>query len=372
MHDLGVPEELASAVLTVDLDAIAENWRALDHRSPNAVTGGVVKADAYGLGMARVAPALFRAGCRVFFVAHVSEGIDLRALLPGAEIEIHVLNGLVIGAEAAYRAHNLIPVLGSLREIDRWIAYCDGAPLACDLHVDTGMLRLGLPSGELDTLAADHDRLGGLDVRLVMSHFASADECDTPQNDHQLARFKAARAKLPMGRSCFANSAGIFLGGDYHGEVVRPGVALYGINPTPWTANPMRAVATLMARIVQIRDAAPGETVSYGATHTVERPTRIATVAAGYADGYKRSLSGVGQGYIGGRRVPVLGRVTMDLTMFDVTDAAADRCRPGDWIELMGENITVDEVADAAGTIGYEILTGMGRRFHRRYVGGGE
>ena len=369
MHDLSVPEHLAGAILTIDLDALVDNYLDLRARAGGAVTGGVVKADAYGLGMAEVAPALADAGCEVFFVAHVSEGVALRALLPNAEI--HILNGLLPGAGGAYRDHRLVPVLGSLLEIDHWIEFCGTSPLPCDLHVDTGMLRLGLPTDELTVLAKDRARLDKLNVNLVMSHFASADEEGTDQNARQLAAFTEAREKLSMGRSCFANSAGIFLGGDYLGDVVRPGVALYGINPTPWTDNPMRTVATLKAKILQVRQAAPGETVSYGATHTIDHPTRIATVAAGYADGYKRSLSGVGCGYIAGRRVPVLGRVTMDLTMFDVGAVAQEDCKPGDWIELMGPNISVDEVAASAGTIGYEILTGMGRRYHRSYVGGG-
>ncbi len=368
MTDHVVPEHLAGAVVTVDLDAIVSNYKLLRETANAAVTGAVVKADAYGLGMARVAPALAAAGCEVFFVAHVSEGIQLRKLLSNAEI--HILNGLLSGAEAAYSDHRLIPVLGSLNEIDRWNAHCGDTSLDCDIHIDTGMLRLGLPPDELDALAADVNRLQSLDIQLVMSHFASADVEGTDQSARQLAAFRAARKKLPMGRTSFANSAGIFLGGDFLGDVVRPGIALYGCNPTPWAANPMRPVVSLSARILQVRQVAPGESVSYGATHVVDKPGKIATVAAGYADGYLRSLSGAGYGFIDAVRVPILGRVTMDMIMLDVTDVAEDKCRPGMAVELLGAQVTVDDVAHAAGTIGHEVMTGLGARYHRRYIGG--
>ncbi|MBT6096484.1 MAG: alanine racemase [Rhodospirillaceae bacterium] len=368
MTEYVVPEHLAGAIVTVDLDAIVSNYQLLRDSAKGAITAAVVKADAYGLGMARVAPALAAAGCEVFFVAHVSEGIQLRELLP--DTEIHILNGLLSGAEAAYGDHRLIPVLGSLNEVDRWIAQCGDTPLACDIHIDTGMLRLGLPADELNELAADPARLQCLDVQLVMSHFASADVENTNQSARQLMAFRASREKLPMGRTNLANSAGIFLGAEYRGDVVRPGIALYGCNPTPWTENPMRPVITLSAQILQVRHVAPGETVSYGATHAVDKPSKIATVATGYADGYLRSLSDTGYGFISGIRVPVLGRVTMDMIMLDVSEIAEDKCRPGMWVELIGSHVTVDDVAAAAGTIGHEIMTSIGARYHRRYIGG--
>jgi len=367
MIENSVPSHLAGAVLTVDLDALAANYRLMRDTAGGAEAAAVVKADAYGTGIAQAAPRLWAEGCRTFFVAHVGEGVRLRSLL--ADADIHILNGLLPGAEEAYIEHHLVPALGSLDEIARWKSACGAAPRPCGIHVDTGMLRLGLPPDELDAIAGDASLLDGLDIRLVMSHFASADE-ETPQNADQLARFRRAREILPMGRSSFANSSGIFLGAKYRGDVVRPGVALYGCNPTPGRENPMRPVISLEARILQVRNAAPGETVSYGATYSVEKPMRIATVSAGYADGYLRSLSGAGRAYIGGRPVPVVGRVTMDLTMLDVSDVAPETCRPGDWAELIGPHIAVDEVAALAGTIGYEILTSLGRRYHRRYLGG--
>ena len=363
-----ISEDIAGAVVAIDLDAIADNYRLLRDWAQGAETAAVVKADAYGTGMARVAPVVASAVCKTFFVAHVGEGVELRAVLPNANI--HILNGLLHGAEDSYGRHALIPVLSSLDEVDRWISKCGDAFLPCDLHIDTGMLRLGLPPDEVDILAGDVDRLNKLDINLVVSHFASADVENSDQSGRQLATFQAARKLLPMGRTSLANSSGIFLGGDYLGDVVRPGIALYGCNPTPWTQNPMRPVVTLMARILQRRNATPGETVSYGATHTIEKPTKIATVSAGYADGYLRSLSAKGYGFIDGTRLPILGRVTMDMIMLDVSEVLEEKCRPGQWVELIGGHISADDIANAAGTISHEILTGLGDRYHRRYVSG--
>lgn len=366
MRNQSIPEPLAGAVLTVDLDAIAANYALLRDAARGAEAAAVVKADAYGLGAERVAPVLAEAGCGTFFVAHVGEGVALRRILPDAEI--HILNGLLPDAAEAYVAHRLIPALGSLDDIRRWRADARTRARPCDIHVDTGMLRLGLPPDELAALADDPAPLAGLDVRLVMSHFASADDAQAAQNRAQLAEFRAARDILPMGRTSFANSSGIFLGPEYRGDVVRPGVALYGCNPTPWRENPMRPVVSLMGRVLQVRDALPGENVSYGATFTVEKSMRIATVGVGYADGYPRSLSGRAEGFIDGVALPVLGRVTMDLIMLDASTVAADNCRPGAWVELIGPHMPVDTLADAAGTIGYEILTSLGSRYHRRYL----
>jgi alanine racemase len=363
MRATNVPEDLAGAILTIDLDAVVANYRLLRERAATE-TAAVVKADAYGLGAARVAPRLWGAGCRIFFVAHPAEGIQLRAILP-TEAEIHILNGLLPDT-AAYVAHRLIPALGSLVEIERWRAA--GGGHACDIHVDTGMLRLGLAPAELARLAAEPGCLDGLDVRFVMSHFASADDDATPQNAAQAEAFRRTREILPMGLTSFANSAGIFLGPEYRGDVVRAGFSLYGGSPTPWTQNPMRQTVKLMGRVLAVRDAEPGDTVSYGATYKVEKPMRIATVGVGYADGYPRSLSGRGHGHIDGVRLDVLGRVTMDLIMLDASAVPADNCRPGAWVELIGPNVPLDAVAEAAGTIGYEILTSLGPRYHRRYL----
>ena len=363
--------DTAGAVLTIDLDAVAANYRILLDRLAGVPAAAVVKADAYGLGADRVAPVLERAGCTTFFVALIDEGVRLRRVLP--EATIAVLGGLMAGTEPVFEDHRLIPVLNGIGEIEAWARFCREREQAgtADIHVDTGMLRLGLPPDEFEALADDRGRLDGIDVRFVISHLASADEPDHPKNGEQLAAFRRVRAMLPRGRACVANSSGIFLGPDYHFDMARPGVAIYGINPVPGAPNPMRQVVRLQGKILQVRHVDAPETVGYGATHRIARPGRIATVAVGYADGYLRSLSGKGTGYIGEMPVPLVGRVSMDLVTFDVTDVPEDRCRPGQSIDLIGPHNPADRLADEAGTIGYEILTGLGRRYHRVYRCGG-
>jgi alanine racemase len=349
------------AVLTVDLGAVAGNWRLLRDRAAPGAAAGVVKADGYGLGAAPVARALLAAGCRHFFVAHLAEGVALRAAIgPGPMIA--VLNGFAPGAD---EGAGLLPVLNGLPDISAWsaAARAAGRQLPALLHVDTGMARLGLAPVEVEALSADPSRLAGLDLRYVMTHLACADEPEHPLNRDQAARFAAARARLPAMPASFANSSGMFLGPDFASDLARPGCALYGINPTPGRPNPMRQAVTLAAPILQLREIPRGTTVGYGASWTAPRPTRVATVAAGYADGYLRSLSGRAAGILAGRPVPLIGRVSMDLITFDVTDVPG--VAPGDLVELIGPGNTPDEVAERAGTIGYEILTSLGARYRR-------
>ena len=361
----------AGAILTIDLDAVADNYRRLCAELGAAACAAVVKADAYGLGMARVAPALARAGARTFFVAQLEEATALRAMFP-VEVEIYVLNGLGAGPVAEFQAGRVHPVLNSLGEIDAWAAAAraEGRALPAAVHIDTGISRLGLPDDELEVLAADRGRLAGIDLRYLLSHLACADRPEHPLNAEQLRRFRAARARLPDAPASLANSSGIFLGADYHLDLARPGVALYGVNPTPGQPNPMRQVVRLQGKILQVREIDASRTVGYGATHRAAGPTRIATVAVGYADGYLRSLSNRGSAWLGDRRVPVVGRVSMDLITLDVTGASAEAARPGAFVDLIGADLSTDEVAEAAGTIGYEILTSLGRRYHRVYRGG--
>ncbi len=359
----------SQSVLTVDLDAIVANYRTLAARLKGAACAGVVKADAYGLGVHRVAPALAAAGCREFFVAHLGEGLAVREVTP-RDARVYVLHGLLAGEEDEFRASSLTPVLNDLEQIARWsaVAKSRGMRLPAAVHVDTGMSRLGLPAAEAKTLAADPSRLEALDVRYVMSHLACAEETGNPLNPAQLAEFTRFRQAFPQLKASLANSSGIFLGPAYHFDLVRPGCALYGINPLLQQPNPLRQVARLEGKILQIHEVDPPRTVGYGATHRVAGRTRIATVAAGYADGWPRSLSSRGSAFIGDSRVPVIGRVSMDLTTLDVT--AVPAAKAGDTVELMGERIPVDEVAETAGTIGYEILTRLGARYHRVYTGG--
>ncbi|WP_420962070.1 alanine racemase [Brucella sp. IR073] len=372
----GADRLLAGGRLTIDLNAIVDNWRVLDARSRPGRAAAVVKADAYGCGIAEVVPALVRAGCDTFFVALPEEGLRVRHSAPRARI--FVLNGLFDDAAPAFTDADLIPVLGSGHEITIWARY--GRRKPCAIHVDTGMNRLGLTPDEAIAFAGQAKSVRPV---LLMSHLACGDSPSHELNRRQLEVFKAVRAAFGSIETSLANSAGVFMGGDFLFDLTRPGIALYGGEAVNEVANPMKPVATAEARIVQIRRARQGEPVGYGASAILARDTRIAIVSTGYADGYLRSASGSGvplrssgsegaYGFAAGRRVPVIGRVTMDLTSFDVTDVPEDEIRIGDYIELFGANVPLDDVARAAGTIGYELLTGLGRRYHRQYVGGGK
>lgn len=356
----------AGAHLEIDLDAIRANWRLLAGRLGRTACAAVVKADAYGLGADIVAPALAAEGARQFFVAHLSEAIALRPALP-ADAEILVLNGLPAGAEAECDAHGIVPVLNSLARIDAWTALArrNGRVLAAALQVDSGMSRMGLTPAEVETLAGDRSRLEGIAVRLVMSHLACAETPDHPMNRAQLTRFEAARRLLPAAPASLANSSGIFLGPDFHFDLARPGAALYGLAPVAGAANPMRPVVRLMGRILQVRDIPAGTEVGYGATWTAPRPSRIATVSVGYADGYLRSLSRKATALAGDTPVPLVGTVSMDSVTFDVTDAP--HATEGGFLQLIGASNPVDALAAQAGTIGYEILTSLGCRYARSY-----
>lgn len=320
----------------------------------------MLKADAYGLGAARVGPALFEAGCRSFFVALLEEAIALRPLLPGAMIA--VLNGVIPGSEPAYVAHDITPVLASLDDIARWQAM-GGHPAI--LHIDTGMSRLGLDRDELATLTAEPDRLQGITLRYVMTHLVSAELPAEPINARQLARFHAACAGLPAVARSLANSSGLFLGPAFASDLARPGAALYGLNPTPHLPNPMRPTIRLLARVTQLRRIQPGDSVGYNATWIAQRDSRIATIGVGYADGWARALSSRGHAVFDGTPVPLVGRVSMDLTTFDATDHPT--LAAGSWIELLGPALPPDEVARDAETNGYNILTALGRRYRRVY-----
>lgn len=362
--------ERAGALLTIDLGAIRKNYLFLSGHAPGAECAAAVKANAYGLGMGRVAPVLADAGCRTFFVALIDEGIALRKILPDAVI--YVLCGPFAHCEDDFTEHALIPVLNDRDQIARWAeaARRRAAPLPAALHVDTGMTRLGLSEDEVDDLARNPDRLTGLDVRLVMSHLACAEDGGDPKNADQLARFRAARQRLPWGKASLANSSGILLGPDYHFDMVRPGAALYGVAPSGNAPNPMAQTVHLQGRILQLHDVDSPMTVGYGATYPVPRKGKIATVSVGYADGYLRALSNRGSARIGAVRVPVVGRVSMDLITLDVTDAAPELVHPGAFVDLLDPIHTVDALGKEAGTNGYEILTGLGTRYARRYIGG--
>ncbi|MBS0562111.1 MAG: alanine racemase [Proteobacteria bacterium] len=353
------------AVLEIDLAAIAANWRSLSARHPSGPVAGVVKADGYGLGAPKVAAALHGAGCRHFFVAHPQEALAIRDAVEGAFLG--VLNGLIPGTEDALVRHRIAPALGSLAEIDAWAAAARraGRALPALLHVDTGMARLGLTPEEVEAVAANPARLDGIELRYVMTHLVSAEVPDDPENARQRDRFAAACARLPAAPRSFANSSGLFLGPDFASDLARPGAALYGVNPTPGRENPMRPAVRLLARVLQVREIPAGATVGYNGTWTAARPSRIATACIGYADGWHRSHSNRGEACFDGQPVPLVGRVSMDLTTYDVTDLPG--IGAGDWLELIGPHRSPDQAAEAAGTNGYEVLTSLGRRFLRRY-----
>ncbi len=367
MHFTETERDLAAGgVLTIDLAALRHNYRTIAARVAPARAAAVVKADAYGLGADKAAPAFYAAGCRDFFVAHLGEAVALKPFLP-ADATLYVLNGLQPGTEAAAAREKIVPVLNSLEQVENWrnLAQSLGSTLPALLQVDTGMSRLGLSAKELDRLANDPSLLDGIEIKYVMSHLASGDEPDNPANAAQLAAMKAALARLPKAPVAFANSGGSFLDRGYHFDLARPGVALYGVGPA---GGGIRPVLTLSARVIQVREIEPGAAVGYGGTFVAERPMRIATIAVGYADGWLRALSNRGSAYFGDVRLPVAGRVSMDSITLDVSALPEGTLKLGSLVELIGPHQTLDDVARDSGTIPYEILTALGHRYARVYV----
>src|SRR6266550_4098010 len=363
----------AGGILTIDLAAIAANWNALASMTVPVECAAVVKGDGYGCGLEPVTRALHRAGCRTFFVADIAEGRRARAV--ASDAAIYVLNGVMPGSAQAFAADYLRPVISSTTELAEWDAFVatrnwrGGAAL----HVDTGMNRLGITVDEAVAIAPrlQSENHG---FTLLMSHLACAEIPDHPMNDRQIRLFREVRMLYRGVASSLANSSGIFLGGTAYCDLVRPGAALYGVNPTPGKKNLMRPVVELKGRIIQVRPVNKGETVGYGATFTATRPSRIAVVAVGYADGFLRSASAArgkpaAEVIVAGKRCPIAGRVSMDLLAVDVTDLAEGAARRGDLATLIGDGISVDELAAGMGTIGYEVLTNLGQRYHRVYKG---
>ena len=357
------------ACLTVRLGALHENYRMCRQLSGAAVVAGVVKADAYGTGMPAAAGALRNAGCDTFFVARLSEGLGLRPLVPDARI--FVLDGAQRDTVPALISSRLTPVLNSLAQIDTWSAAARvrNATLDAAIHLDTGINRLGLPAYETAELIANAPSLlKGIDVAVIMSHLAFAEDPAASMNAIQLERFRAALADLPPAPASLSSSAGILLGRDFVFDMVRPGVALFGGNPQPKKANLFKPVAILSGRILQLRRVDKGEGVGYGATFRAGRPSTLATVALGYADGLMRAIGNRGVAAIAGVRVPVVGRVSMDLVTLDVTDVPETARTVGAEVEFLGDTISLEEFAAAANTASYEILTSLGTRAPRRYV----
>src|SRR3981081_3088064 len=364
----------ATGVLTVDLDAVVANWRKLEKTAVPAECAGVIKADAYGCGVDPVARALAAAGCKTFFVPTLDEARAARAAVPAAAI--YVLDGFFQNCGEAYAKIDARPVIGDLNELAEWDVFCRGSGWSggAAIPIDTGMNRLGLAAAEAQGLvprivAGDHG------ITLVMSHLACAEALHHPLNARQLASFREIASLFSGVPASLSNSSGVFLGASFQFDMVRPGAALYGINPTPEADNPMRPVVELKARIVRIRNVEKGESVGYGGTWTARRPTRLAIVSAGYADGYFRA-GGSNDGtrgaevVVAGKRCPIAGRISMDLLAVDVTDVPNSTVRRGHMVTLIGEGITVDELAHPFGTIGYEVLTSRGKRYARVHKGG--
>jgi alanine racemase len=361
-------------VLTVDLDAIVANWRKLEKTAVPAECAAVVKANAYGCGTEPVARALHNAGCKTFFVANLAEARAARAAVPQAAL--YVLGGYFQNTGEHYAEIDCRPVIGDLNELAEWDVFCrrTGWSGGAAIHIDTGMNRLGLTLSDAQAIvprinAGDHG------ITLVMSHLVSAEQLNSPVNAKQLAAFRGIASEFAGVPASLANSSGIYLGAPFQFDIVRPGAALYGVNPTPEADNPMQPVVDLKARIVQVRNIDRGETVGYGGTWTARRPTRLAIVAAGYADGYFREASSNdgtrgAEVVVAGRRCPIAGRISMDLMAVDVTDLPPNAARRGHLVTLLGEGITVDELAHHFGTIGYEVLTSLGHRYARVYKGG--
>jgi alanine racemase len=368
----GPPEAEAGGLLTIDLGALEANWRGLSRKVAPAEAAAVVKADGYGCGIEPVTITLAKAGCRTFFVAHLLEARRVRRLAP--EASIYVLNGLAPNAAQGYAEAYARPVIGSLIELAEWDAFVSTSNWrgGMALHVDTGMNRLGFSTEEVAALAT-RTQLENHGITLLMSHFACADTPEHPLNDQQVRAFRQVRSLFRGIPSSLANSSGIFLGPSAYGDIVRPGMALYGANPTPGKANPMRTVVDLKVRVLQMRTVARKETIGYGSAWTAKRASRIAVISACYGDGIFRHLGGIdsnrGMALVAGKRCPFVGRISMDLLAIDVTELADNAVRRGDFVTLIGPGLELEDVAAHAGTISYEILTSLGRRYHRIYRG---
>jgi len=361
----------AGGILTINLSAIAANWELLGRQAMPSECAAVIKADGYGCGIEPVARALTKAGCRTFFVADISEARSVRTIAPDAAL--YVLNGLLPGTAATFADVGAQPVIGSLVELAEWDAFCSANQWrgGAALHVDTGMNRLGVSVEEAAALAP-RIRTENHGITLLMSHLACAEEPAHQLNQRQIELFREVRLLYRGIAGSLANSSGIFLGNSAHCDMVRPGAALFGVNPTPGHRNPMHPVIELRARVVQVRNVPKGETIGYNATWTAKHAARVAIAAVGYADGYPRAASASdttpgSDAIVAGTRCPLAGRVSMDLLAVDVTALPENSVRRGDLITLIGDAIGVDELAAAAGTIGYEVLVKLGRRYHRIY-----
>ncbi len=358
-----------SLALIIDLGAVASNYRTLRSLAKKGtICATVLKANAYGLGIKEVASCLYQEGCRHFFLAHLSEAIELQCLLKQDSF-IYVLNGLRKGDEEVYAHYNLIPVLSDVSQIHAWNTFSKNKQqcLKAAIHFDTGLMRTALTPQDMKSLElAD---LSHTEIVCVMSHLACTYQYSHPMNKVQQIAFDVLRKRFPFAFASLANSGGVFLGPEYHYDLTRVGLALTGCRSAiPHGTYCLKPAIKAYAQILQINEISSGQSVGYDATFVASRASRIATVGVGYADGYLRSLSNRGGVYFNGYTLPIAGRVSMDLITIDITEVPPDQIRIGDWVELFGDHIYIDALAEKAGTISWEILTRLGPRFERFYL----
>lgn len=357
-------------ILKINLENLRHNFEELKKACPNSDVGAAVKADAYGLGVHKVAPALLNSDCKHFFVANCDEGVELRSII-GSAANIYVFHGVFHDELKTFLQNGLVPVLNHFEQIKIWQEYANSLNhhLPCMIHIDTGMHRLGMQEDEIEKLNLD-SHTQNLDILCVISHLISAEDIDSSRNKIQLELFNKLSKKFKNSAKSLANSSGIFLGPDYHFDLTRPGAAIYGIDPTPYMNNSIiKPVASLFAPIIQINTLLPGETVGYNGTYTntSKKSCAIATIPVGYADGFLRHFSNKGKVIVEGHEAPIIGRISMDLTIIDVSKIPDHLIYLGQTVELLGENLSADKIAKLCATNGYEILTSLGSRYERIY-----
>ena len=361
--------KISNSFLEINIDSIIHNYQLINNKVGNTECAAVLKADAYGMGASVVAKALDKVGCSTFFVATIDEGIELRACFSKNENQIAVLSGLLEGSEDIFYSNKLTPVLNDTEQIKKWAIYNKQKNISAPsiLHIDTGMNRLGLTINELYDIIKNPTELKELHVEWIMSHLACGDQPRDIMNEKQLSVFLNAKKEFPNVKASLANSAGVFLGQSYHLDMVRPGIALYGSGSGSIPSKPLKQVIKLYSRILQIRTLSTGASVGYGASYRVSEATRVATVGLGYADGYLRSLSNCSWVFFNGLRLPVIGRISMDYITIDITQIASEKIKTGDFIEIIGDKFTLDDLATVANTVPHELLTRLGTRHHRIY-----
>ncbi|WP_208441219.1 alanine racemase [Bartonella raoultii] len=358
----------ATAIATINVRAIVANYETLAQYVAPAECSAVVKANAYGLGVHKIAPALYQAGCRSFFVAKIEEALQLKTILP-ENVSITLLNGLPHTAEEFVAQSGIIPVLNSWHAIEDWQKLCQKKQkkFPAIIQIDTHMNRLGLDKQEIQQLIKQPMIFEKAEIKYLLSHLSNGEDASHPSNNKQLVAFKAILAKLPACKVSFANSGGIFLGPDFHFDLVRPGIALYGVDPRGKQPTPLKPVVTLEAQVLQSRSVDAGMPVGYKESFITRRPSTLTTISIGYADGWPRILSNKGSVYFNGHKLPIVGRISMDSIIVDATDLDKKPQR-GDWVELIGSHQTLEKVATDANTIPNEILTSLGNRYQRIYI----